>query len=240
MPKVNNSHPVQATRLIFQSLVNEGELKGLLETKKEESPEVSVQEPDDSRETTTREDIDRRQTQREQKLERMKSARKRIPIVIESSLSDDDSELFSRLLLAVSESMETNGAGNPAINARKLASNIRLDDRLLEIFDPEFIVDASVDGLAYWQVCLSAVQATLTQIGRQDFVGLTKDKLTPKQVESRFVSRIRSMRVSVGDEVKFVRIPTYLTVIRPTTEKKAHLDSSRFETRRNLDRFFGV
>ena len=225
MPETINSHPVQATRLVF----NEGEIKGLLETKKEDSPKIA-----------TREEIDRKETAREQKLRRLKSARKRIPIVIESSLSDDDSELFSRLLLAVSESMETNGSGNPAINARKLAGSVRLDEQLLEIFDPEFIVDVSIDGLAYWQVVLSAVQATLTHIGRQDFCGLTKDKLTPREVEARFVRRIRSMRVSVGDEVKFVRIPSYLTVVRPASEKKNLLDSSRFETRRNLDRFFKV
>ena len=227
--------PVQATRLVF----NEEVLEGLQEAKKEDSPEVSAQELEDNPEVSARELIDGRETAREQKLERLKSARKRIPIVVESSLNDD-SETFSRLLLAVSESMEANGSGNPAVNARKLASNVRLSSQLLELFDPEFICDESIDGLAYWQVVLSSVQATLTHIGRQDFCGLSKGALTPKEVESRLVRRFKSKRVTISGEDKFIRIPTYLTTIKPPGKKKELLSSSRFETRRNLDRFFAV
>ncbi len=95
--------PVQTTRLALKEL------------SKEKKPKVR-----------TRESIDRLETAREDKVQKLKDAREAIPLHFEGSLNGDNPELFSKLLLAITESIEQSSIGTQKVNARsfnKAATN---------------------------------------------------------------------------------------------------------------------
>ncbi len=206
--------PVQTTRLALKEL------------SKEKKPKVR-----------TRESIDRLETAREDKVQKLKDAREAIPLHFEGSLNGDNPELFSKLLLAITESIEQSSIGTQKVNARKLAAAVKMDDELLAVFNPEFTVDTRVDDLSFWQVVLKGMQDSLTHIGRKGFQGLTQPKLSRKQIEARFVKDLECLKVSINGIEHWIRIPAYLASTNPNPAKKSN-DATTFATRRGYDRYF--